>query len=153
MHYALCIIIALRTVHCELCIVAKVLVFITTANSAPASIAWAWRWRCIEIEDGDPPGSSRRRRSVAELTMTQQRSCARHSVFDRWGTRHRVCVCARSIIPAMGGLGLFSRYRRRTRRRQFNQSPADQSPVIDLAIEIEGHPDNVAPACWAAWSS
>ena len=133
----------------------KVLVPATTANLGPGfdclgmALALYQEIELTEIPHGleiviDGEGAAELSHDASNLIL---RSAQR--VFDRVGYVP-AGLCLRSInrIPMMGGLGSSSAaiVGGLVAANQLTHNQLTSSQLLDLAIEIEGHPDNVAPA-------
>ncbi|MBI5566423.1 MAG: homoserine kinase [Chloroflexi bacterium] len=133
----------------------KVLVPATTANLGPGfdclgmALALYQEIELTEIPHGleiviDGEGAAELSHDANNLIL---RSAQR--VFDRVGYQP-TGLCLRSInrIPMMGGLGSSSAaiVGGLVAANALTHYPLTNPQLLDLAIEIEGHPDNVAPA-------
>lgn len=133
----------------------KVLVPATTANLGPGfdclgmALSLYQEIELTEIDHGlnidiSGEGAAELSRDASNLILR----AAQH-VFDRAGYQP-AGLCLRSInrIPLMGGLGSSSAaiVGGLMAANQLLPRPLSRDDLLSLAIEIEGHPDNVAPA-------
>ena len=133
----------------------KVLVPATTANLGPGfdclgmALALYQEIELTEIPHGleiviDGEGAAELSHDAGNLIL---RSAQR--VFDRVGyVPPGLCLRSINRIPMMGGLGSSSAaiVGGLVAANQLTNNQLTSSQLLDLAIEIEGHPDNVAPA-------
>lgn len=133
----------------------KVLVPATTANLGPGfdclgmALALYQEIELTEIPHGleiviDGEGAAELSHDAGNLIL---RSAQR--VFDRVGyVPSGLCLRSINRIPMMGGLGSSSAaiVGGLVAANQLTNNQLTSSQLLDLAIEIEGHPDNVAPA-------
>ena len=133
----------------------KVLVPATTANLGPGfdclgmALALYQEIELTEIRHGleiaiDGEGAAELSHDASNLIL---RSAQR--VFDRVGyVPSGLCLRSINRIPMMGGLGSSSAaiVGGLVAANALTHYPLTNAQLLDLAIEIEGHPDNVAPA-------
>ncbi|HZY42620.1 MAG TPA: homoserine kinase [Anaerolineae bacterium] len=138
----------------------KVLVPATTANLGPGfdclgmALALYQEIQLEEIPHGleveiDGEGAAELAHDAGNLVLS-----AAQRVFDRVGYQPTgLRLCSINRIPMMGGLGSSSAAivgglvaANALVADRLTHHPLTNSQLLDLAIEIEGHPDNVAPA-------